>query len=65
MLCAGPSPVKYEGNDPEHEGGAEAWQPDLGDLRPPIAFGRDADPVATGEVDLCREEGRGKAQHRQ
>ena len=65
MLCARPAPVKYEGNGPEDDRHAQTRQPNLHELRTPIALGRDADVVATGEVDLRRKEGSGKAQQRQ
>ena len=52
MLCAPASPVKYEGEHQQHEREPEARQPDLQKLRPPVAFGGDADVVTANEIDL-------------
>ena len=71
MLCAPAAPVKDEGDPPEHRRQAQARQPDLQELRPPVALGGNADAVASGEVYLReeerprdREQGRGGEQAR-
>jgi hypothetical protein len=60
MLCAWPAPVKYERNRSQNECQAKPRQPHLQKLRPPVAFGRDADVIAAGEVDLGGKKGRGE-----
>ena len=58
MLCAAASPVKYEGNQRQHEREAESRCPDLQNLRQPVSLGRNTDPVSAGEVDLREQDGR-------
>ena len=65
MLCAPASPVKHEGEHQQHEREPQAGQPDLQELRPPVAFGRDADAVAANEIDLRGQEGEGHCQQGQ
>jgi hypothetical protein len=60
MLCAPAPPVKYQGNHREGYRRAEAGQPNLAQLRQEVAFERNPDVVSAGEVDLGRQEGRGK-----
>ena len=56
MLCAVVASVKHEGSKAEHERKAESRQPDLCELGPPVALGRDADAIAARKVDLRGEE---------
>ena len=65
MLCAPASPVKYEGEHQQHKREPEARQPDLQELRPPVALGGDADAVAAYEIDLRSQKGEGHGQHDQ
>ena len=58
MLCAAASPVKYERKAAQHQREAQARQPDLQQLRFPVALGRDADAVPAGKVDLRQQERR-------
>ena len=62
MLCAAASPVKHEREGAKEQGETQAGQPDLQQLGFPVTFGRDADAVPAGEVDLREQEGHG---HRQ
>jgi hypothetical protein len=54
MLCASASPVKYEGKPEQNERQPKSRQPDLQELRSPVAFGGDANAVAANEIDLSR-----------
>jgi len=63
MLCASASPVKYEGEHEQDECQPKTRQPDLQELRSPVAFGGDADTVAADEIDLRRQKGEGHGQH--
>jgi len=65
MLCAPASPVKYEGEHKQYERQPGAGQPDLQELRPPVAFRRDADVVSANEIDLCGQKGTGHGQQGQ
>ena len=59
MLCAAASPVKYQRDGAQHERQAQPRQPDLEELRRPVALWRDADAVPASEIDLREEKGRG------
>ena len=65
MLCAAAAPVKYQGEAGQPEGDAHTGQPDLQELRPPVALGRNADAVPAEKVDLREQESRGERQHGQ
>jgi hypothetical protein len=64
MLCAPASPVKYQGDAAQQGRQAEARQPNLQKLRPPVVLGCDADAVPPGEVDLREQERRGDREQR-
>ena len=63
MLCASASPVKHEGEHEQGERQPKTRQPDLQELRSPVAFGGDADAVTANEIDLRRQKSEGHGQH--